>query len=98
MELYFQVRETLEDLVGLKEAPVQSHRHNVETEVRVLRGMIRDTGYFSTPSVERVHVSLAQKEQDVDLVNFSGNSMGNREICLEDYAAGIGNFIASLFA
>ena len=81
-----QVRETVNELIGVSEKPSVSHRMERTREVRALREKLRP--YLEDPQTERPHKSLSGNVLDDKLVHFSAHSKGNRDIYLDEYAAG----------
>ena len=66
-----------------------SHTPDHSREVREVREMIRSRRYFDNPLQKRkFHKSLGGKVLDLELRDFAGLCKQNREIYLDDLAAG----------
>ena len=72
----------------MKEGDHGDRTVDLSCEIFEWRRHLRQTEYLKEPNLQSLHTGLDGTEMDRDLVNFSANTKGNRELYLEDIAAG----------
>ena len=76
-------------MTGLETKAGKSHEPGHQREVNEVRAVLRAKGYLQNPTQEAEHVSLGNKPLDIELKDFAGTCKLNREIYLDELAAGI---------